>query len=70
MSATQPVTDDDLFMRFMLTKDKELLACYRQMDSVENLNSNPMAIRFAGLKAARISFVLGYRHAESALQPK
>lgn len=59
------MSDDELMMLFMFElKNKEIDDLFREMDSVTNLNSNPMAIRIAGYKAARLSFLAGYRIAE------
>ncbi len=58
------MTDNELMMQFMHLQNRELDECYKDLDSIDNLNSNPLATRCAGHKAARLAFVLGYRAAE------
>ena len=43
--------------------DTELKEICKELDNVDNLNSNPMAIRTAGYKAMRRAFVLGVQSA-------
>lgn len=65
------MSDNEINAHFVLNlRDDELSGHYREMDSVQNLNQNPMAIRVAGLKAARRAFLLGVRYAESNQQNK
>lgn len=46
-------------------KSEGLKSFYSEMDSVDNLNNNPMAVRIAGIKASRVAFMAGFRLAES-----
>lgn len=40
-------------------RNPELEKALQALDSVDNLNHNPMALRCAGLKAARLAYVMG-----------
>jgi hypothetical protein len=58
-------TDEEIQKKFMFGVlmgnggDPELKQLCKEMDSVSNLNSNPMAIRSAGYNAMRRAFLLG-----------
>lgn len=59
------MTDDELQMKFFeLLQGTEVGQAIKELDSVWNLNNDPLATRRAGLKAARLSFVMGFRFAE------
>lgn len=51
------------------SKNQELRDLHREMDSVDNLNTNPVAVRIAGYKAALVAFKLGVRFAEKSATP-
>lgn len=40
-------------------RNPELESTLKELDSIDNLNNNPMAIRTAGMKAARLAYVMG-----------
>ena len=40
-------------------RNPELEAALKELDSVHNLNNDPMALRKAGMKAARLAYVMG-----------
>lgn len=61
------IPDEQIQMRGMFHPDAELKTAFRKMESVENLNYDPMAVRVGGFEAARRSYLLGFRDAESQL---
>ncbi len=57
---------EEVFLRewmFRSGSDAALTACIKELDSVDNLNNNPLAIRKAGFQAMRRAFVLGAQYA-------
>jgi hypothetical protein len=69
-------SDDEIMGHFVLNvmlgdeQDSEINRLCAVMDSIDNLNGNPMAIRTAGLQGMRRAFLLGVRYAESINKEK